>query len=91
MANKSGILKKAVIVLIVVAAVSGILETMKSPEEKEAEQLRRDQQASERELAKQKNDPCANIKTMDDWNEASTLWRMANSECNPKKKGGLAK
>jgi tetratricopeptide (TPR) repeat protein len=34
----------------------------------------------------QKEDPCANIKTMEDWNKASLLWQMANNECNPRRK-----
>lgn len=47
--------------------------------------------ASETERADQKKDPCANIKTIDDWSNASELWRMANKQCNPanKKQGDV--
>ncbi len=29
--------------------------------------------------------PCANIKSDADWNRASSLWRMANPECKPRR------
>lgn len=72
--------------LMVVGAVGNAL---KSPEEKAAEA----QQAAKREEARrqaaiakteeQKN-LCANIKSMADWEKASTLWRSSNPECKPK-------
>lgn len=85
--------KKKIIWSIVLAVflIGGISEALKSPEEKAAEAQQKAQQEQERKdkavvsaSAKSKENPCANIKNMADWDKASTLWKSANEQCKPK-------
>lgn len=50
-----------------------------------SEGSRQDGQGGSKEATKDV-DPCRNIKTVEDFKNASLLWQMANSECDPRNK-----
>lgn len=85
--------KKKIIwgVVLALLLMGGISNALKSPEEKAAEAQQKAQKEQERQdkaavaaSVKATVDPCANIKSMADWDKASTLWRITNEQCKPK-------
>lgn len=92
--KKSRWLRNILIAFGLLVALSMLGNALKSSEEKAAEAQKRAEQATKKEEAPQQSaasttqdapkDPCANIKSMDDWNDASTLWRKSHPECQPK-------
>jgi len=90
--KKSGKWKYILLGVVVLAVFGSIIEKIDDKGPSETSRIAKSPvDASKPKQLKSDDDPCKNIKTMDDWNRASTLFQMKYSQCNPGGKGEAKK